>query len=122
MVRRAPERGDTKIGCVLWLAVVVFFSYVAYQAVPIKVKSAELEDYMIRQAESAANTTIPQLEKRFLRRAKELELPVDKKKLKVAKRAGRVIATYRFTIPISMFVYTYDWEFEIKVDRPFFDI
>jgi hypothetical protein len=122
MVRRALERGDTKIGCVLWLAVVALFSYVAYQAIPIKVKSAELEDYMIRQAESAANTTIPQLEKRFLRRAKELELPVDKKKLKVVKRAGRVIATYKFTAPISMFVYTYDWEFEIKVNRPFFDI
>jgi hypothetical protein len=101
---------------------VVFFSYVAYQAVPIKVKSAELEDYMIRQAEAAANITIPQLEKRFLRRAKELELPVDKKKLKVVKQAGRLIATYKFTVPISMFIYTYDWEFEVKVDRPFFDI
>ena len=108
------------MGCLLWLVFLGFVSYVALQAVPAKMKAAELEEFMTRQAERALDTRPEKIEAAVLGRIKELELPFDKKALDVKKGGGRVRISYSYTVPINLVVTTHDWAFDVKVDRPMF--
>lgn len=110
-------RGDTKLGCAFWLLVLGFAAYVGYQAVPAQVKAAELEKFMEGQAERSAEGSLEKMETRVLGRIKDLGLPVDKKALHVKRTGGRIRITYSYSIPINLVVTTYDWQFEVKVDR-----
>ena len=52
-----------------------------------------------------------------LARVKDLELPVDKKALRVERVGGRIRISYRYSVPINLVVTTYDWSIEAKIDR-----
>ena len=122
MVMRSAQRGEGKAGCIFWLAVLAAFIYIAYQAVPAKVNISDLEEFMTRQAESAGSASAQQIKDNILARAKDLELPVDKNNLSVEKAAGRIVISCEYQVPISLLVYTYNWQIKHKIDRPVFVI
>lgn len=117
-----PRYGQGRIGCILWLLAVAAFLTVVWKMVPVKIATAELEDYMVEQAKFAGRASAETLKKRVLARAKELDIPLTTKTLKVTKTANRVRMQARYTIPIEFPFYTYYWEFEHDVDRPVFII
>jgi len=121
MLRR-PRHGQGKIGCILWLLAVVAFVTVIWKMVPVKIATAELQDYMVEQAKFAGRASADTLKKRVLARAQELAIPLTAKNLKVTKTSNRVRMKASYTIPIEFPFYTYYWEFEHDVDRPVFII
>jgi len=88
--------------------------------IPVKIRSAELYDYMEEQALFAGRTGTEALKKRILQRAKDLEIPLDKKNLSVERRGGRIQIRASYTIPVELPGYTYYWDFEHMIDRPVF--
>ncbi len=62
------------------------------------------------------------LQARIVRRAKDLGLPLARKNLAVEKVGGRIRMRATFTVPVEFPGYTYNWKFDLAVDRPVFII
>lgn len=120
MTRLLSRHGQGKIGCILWLLVLIAVVGIAAKLIPVKIRSAELYDFMEEQAMFAARTKSAELKKRILRRAEELELPLTKENLLVERRAGRVRMRATYTVRIELPGYTIEWPFEHILDRPVF--
>lgn len=116
------ERGDSKLGCIFWLALVIAGGVIAWEAVPVKVKSAELHDHMADMAIFATRERNNEvIAKNVLAKAKDLGLPLTAKNLVVQRTDSRIRLTAEYTVVLEFpFGLTYDWEFRHEVDRPIF--
>ena len=117
---RSRQSGDGKIGCILWIAVFAVAALVAYKMIPVRIKSAELYDYMVEQAKWASNASSENIKKAIVQRAKELELPVDPENVRVERSGDRIKMEAKFTVPVEFPGYTYYWDFHHMVDRNIF--
>ncbi len=123
MPRWRRERGEGNLGCILWLLALGLALLIAWKAVPVKMQSAELYDFMDELAKfGAARTTPENLEKQILARAKQLNIPIDKKDINVSRNGDRIFMVVEYTIPVEFPGYTYQWHFRHKLDRPIFII
>ena len=116
-MRRRHQTGDSKLGCVLWLIVIVALAVVLSRIIPVKIASSKLEDYMVEQAKFTERTTQAKMETAIYNHAIFLELPVDKKDIEVEWGGGRVRLHVHYTVPVDFMVYTYNWDFNHDVDR-----
>lgn len=119
-MRRTAGLGEGKLGCVIWALVFLLAGLIAYKALPVKLASAQLYDYMDDQARFGARTSAEALKDSIVRRAKELDLPVTARNVTVRKAGGTIRMTCDFTVPVNVLGYTYDWEFNLVVDRQIF--
>lgn len=120
MLDRIAHKGEGKIGCIFWLALLAVFAMVAWQAVPAKINTADFNDFLIRQAESAGSRSASQIKGAVLSRAKDLGLPVTKDNLTVTKTNARVAIKCEYELPVSLVFYTHQWKVTHDVDRPYF--
>ena len=121
MPRRRAERGEGNLGCILWLVALGLAILVAYKAVPVKMQSAELYDFMDDLAKYKAERTPPEeLEKQIIERGKQLNITIQKKDVSVERRGDRVYIKVEYTIPVEFPGYTYQWHFRQTLDRPVF--
>lgn len=120
MVRRSAERGEGNLGCILWLLLFAIGALIAWKAVPVKVQSAELYDYMVELTKFAASSSAENLKKQIVTKAAELDLPLDKDDVEVRKTADRIQLEASYTVPLEFPGYTYEWNFNHEVDRPIF--
>ncbi len=120
MSRKSAQRGDGNFGCIAWLLVFAVALLIAWKAIPVKIQSAELYDFMVELTKFSASMTPEELEKRIVERAKELELPLDKEHVHVAREGDRIKMEAHYTVPLEYPGYTYQWTFDHKVDRPIF--
>ena len=119
--RRRLERGEGNLGCIVWILVLALGIFLAFKLIPVKIKSAEFYDYMDEMAKfSAANATHEQIEKRLLDKAQELEIPLEKRNLRIKLERERIQIEASYTIPVHFPGYTYNWNFHHKLDRPIF--
>jgi hypothetical protein len=116
------RHGQGKIGCAIWLLIAVVFFTVCWKIIPVKIKTAELYDFMEEQAQRATRSSDEAVKANVLARAKDLDLPVGPKDVTVQRRGGRVIITARYSIPIEFPGYTYVMEIDHVVDRPVFAV
>lgn len=116
------ERGDSKLGCIFWLALMIAGGLIVWEAVPVKVKSAELHDHMADMAIFATRERNNEvIAKNILAKAKDLGLPLTAKNLVVQRTDSRIKMTAEYTVVLEFpFGLTYDWEFRHEVDRPIF--
>jgi len=111
------------MGCVVWLVILGIAALIMVKLVPIKVASAELEDFMVELARNAhRRTTAAGIKKAILDKANNLGLPVTKKDVTVHLSGGRVTMKCNYSVPVDLVVYTYVWEFNHDVNRPVFII
>ncbi len=120
MVRRSAERGEGNLGCILWLLLFAIGTLIAWKAVPVKVQSAELYDYMVELTKFAASSSAENLKKQIVAKAVELDLPLDKDDVEVRKTPDRIQIEASYTVPLEFPGYTYEWNFNHQVDRPIF--
>lgn len=118
---RSSERGEGNLGCVLWTLALIIGALIAWKAIPVKVASAELYDYMDELARfAAARDSEETLKKKLLARATELGLPLKKEDVTVSKANDRVRMTASYTVFLEFPGYTYEWNIEHELDRPIF--
>ena len=115
-------RGDSKLGCIFWLALILVGALVAWKAIPVKVKSAELHDHMTDMAVFATRERSSEaIKKNVLAKAKDLGLPLNQKNLEVSRSESRIRLVADYTVVLEFpFGITYDWKFHHEVDRPIF--
>ena len=119
-MRHRPGLGEGKLGCIIWAAILVLAGLIAYQAIPVKLNAMELYDYMDDQARFGARVSSNTLKARVLKKARELDLPVDPKNLSVSKSGGVIRMRCNFTVPVNILGFTYNWKFDLEVDRQVF--
>lgn len=117
---RLRQRGESRIGCIFWLLVLLGFAGVCWQMVPVKMKSLDLDQTMIRLAERASlqqRNTEKQLRTAILQAADELGLPLEDDNLIVRRTGARVSIEASYTVPINLLVTTWDWKVTHKIER-----
>lgn len=118
MMRRASQRGENNLGCILWILVVLVLGMVLWKAVPVKYASAQLYDFMEDQSRfRTGKQNEAQIKQRILDRAEELDLPVNPKQVTVEVRGERIRIRCQYTVPLEFPFYTYHWNFEHEIDR-----
>ena len=121
MRRRIAERGEGNLGCIVWLLVLGLAVMICVKAVPVKIASAEMYDYMDEVARATGvNTTAEEVSKAILQRAADLHLPLTKENLRVVRDGDRLIMRAEYTVPVDFPGYTYHWHFVHEMDRPIF--
>ena len=121
MRRRIAERGEGNLGCILWLLVLGLAVMISVKAIPVKIASAEMYDYMDELARSAGvSTTADDVKKAILQRAADLKLPLDKDMVTVTRQGDRLRMRAEYTVPLEFPGYTYNWHFVHELDRPIF--
>lgn len=119
---RLGSRGEGRLGCLLWAVVLGIGILIAVKAVPVKLTDVEFGDYIEEQAQFSGRASGDDLRRRILKKAKELEIPLEPKMLKIEKNMRRVKITCSYTVTIDFVVKKYDWRFEHEIDRPIFII
>jgi hypothetical protein len=121
MPRRRSERGEGNLGCILWLVALALVALIAWKAVPVKIQSSELYDYMDELAKfNAARTPPEDLMKMIMDRAHVLGIPMQKGDVRVERLGDRILIEADYTVPLDILGMTYKWHFHQKLDRPIF--
>jgi hypothetical protein len=121
MPRRRGERGEGNLGCILWLLALGLVTLIAWKAVPVKIQSTQLYDFMDEQAKFAAARTPPdEIAKAIVNRAHQLDIPLERDGVHVTRDGDRIFMDVDYTIPLEFPGYTYQWHFHQKLDRPIF--
>lgn len=117
LARRSSGQG--KIGCIFWILLLGVAILIAVKMIPVKIRTAELHDFMVEQAKWSAGRSAEQVERSILARARELDLPLEEKNVRVEKRGQneRIIMEAEYVVPVEFPGYTYEWEFLHQVDR-----
>lgn len=116
----ARQKGEARIGCILWTLALALALLVGWKTIPVKLRSVQLYDYMVEAAKFGAASSPESIKKGILREARRLDLPLSEKQVKVERIGDRIRMKVSYTVPIEFPGYTYEWEFNHEVDRPLF--
>lgn len=115
------ERGEGNLGCILWAVIFAVVIYVAWLMVPVRIASAQLGDFMEEQAKFAQRKAPARIKQDILRKAQELNLPLDPKKVSVERKGDYIYMAAEYTVPVEFAGgYTYQWHFEHETNLPIF--
>ena len=121
MSRWNTQRGEGRVGCIFWVAVLVIAVFASWKLIPVKVNNAELVDYMTEVAQfQSAQKPPEELKKMIIARAGELWIPLTKENVTVIRNGDRIRMTLDYTDPVDLLVFTYNWHFHHELDRPIF--
>lgn len=120
-MHRRRAAGEGNIGCILWTLAFLLIALICYKAIPVKLNTAEMYDFMIEQAKFGT-APAASLKKIIIDKAKELEIPINEKNLTVERIGDRIRMKTAFEIPVDFPGYTYIWKFDWEIDRPIYII
>src|SRR5450756_3007668 len=106
MRRTRGTRGEGRIGCILWLAVLGLIGYGLYKIIPVKIATSTFYDFMQEEAAFGSIRDIKQLEKELLAKAKELDIPVTQENLTIKRSRENI--TIEAHYEITCLLYTSD--------------
>ena len=118
--RTRAQSGEGRIGCIIWLALLAGGLLIGYKAIPVKIATSELYDYMDEQAKWAGATKPEVLKSRIFQKAKELDLPVAAENVTVERYGDSIKMRAVFTVPLEFPGYLYNWEFDLQINRAIF--
>ena len=121
MTRLGP-RGEGRLGCILWMAALAIAVFIAVKAVPVKLTDVEFGDFIEEQAQFSGRAGAESIRTRILKKAQDLDIPLDRKNLKVEKSSKRVRIQATYSVTLDFVVYQYTWVFDHDLDRQVFII
>ena len=113
---RASERGGARVKFLLVMAVIAALVYVGGQYVPARYHAWQFERYMQDTVEDAVATgkTPAWVEQQFRENFEEHSVPEDAS-VEIARDGRRMKASVRYTLPISLVVTEYEYDFDVSV-------
>lgn len=121
MNERSRERGEGKIGLLIALAILGAAVFAGAKYIPIRVRVYEFTDFVRQECRFAAvRNQDAEVVKRILEKAKALEIPLDKKNLRVERTGGEMVISYAYQIPVDFKVSTYNYRVREKERAPLF--
>lgn len=112
----AGERGGARLNLLLALAVIAALVYVGGQFAPAKYHAWTLERFMQDTLNTAVADGKPPawVELQLRRNFEDQGIPEDAE-VEVARDGRRMKASVRYTLPISLLVTEYDYDFDVTV-------
>lgn len=122
MLRTRGARGEGRVGCVIWLAIVGLIGYGLYKIVPVKVANSSFDDFITEQASFGSIKSVKQMESEILEKAKDLGVPVTKDNFTITKTREKITIEAHYQVEIVFFggAYKYVWQRDPVVERPLF--
>jgi hypothetical protein len=118
---RTGERGEGRLSTLFGLSVLLLSIYLGCKVVPVMVNAYAFRDYIEQETRFAAlSKKDDEVVKRVLRKAQELELPVQSKNIRVNRSTSHFDIVVKYTVPIVTPVYTYNWDFSEQSRAPLF--
>lgn len=115
------ERGEGRIGLLISLIVVGVLIFLGAKIIPVRVTAYEFRDTLREEARYAAvRNDDATVARRIMQKAKELEIPLQAKDLKLRRTTGDIIISARYEQPIDLKVTTYVYKFDAEERAPLF--
>jgi hypothetical protein len=117
MDSRTGERGEGRLSFIFWIVVLGLVALVGFEAIPVRWRMAQLQDFMIEAAERARFGNEKEIKRAIMHRATELDLPLEEKALFVKINAGRIKIDAEYTVTLDFPFYTWDWRKRHEINR-----
>ena len=114
--RAAGERGGARLKLLIFLTVAALIGYSLYQYVPVALQGYQFRDYMQSIVDRGALTgqTAAWVESQLRAAGEEYGVPREAT-ISAQQREGRLEAHARFTRPVALPFYVYEYTFEHTV-------
>jgi hypothetical protein len=109
-MNKHSQRGEGKLGFIISLLIAGIFLFLCFKIVPVRIDAYEFKDILKTEARlGSVRNTNAQVSKRIMSVAKEMNIPLDVKNLKVSRnqREVSISAKYEQQIDLKLMVYTY---------------
>jgi len=107
--RRGGERGAVTFKAILSVVVLIILAHTAYVFIPLYIAVYDFKSQMEREANFGSVKPDEAIYKSLMDYAKELNIPIDKKGLKVARSSDRIVITADYTMEVPTLFYKYQW-------------
>ncbi len=108
------ERGNGKLGVLVWLLVVGAAVFFAVRTIPAKVAAYEFNDFCeqeVRRAATRGQFSEKVLLESILEKADEVGIEVDRKQIVIRNRTRKIEVDISYELPIDLEVYTWVWTY-----------
>ena len=113
------QRGNGRLGFVISLVVVGIFLFLGFNIIPVRIDAYEFKDILRTEARlGAVRNTNAEVSKRILAHAKEMQIPLIAKNLKVTRNQREVSITAKYEQPIDLKVMVYTYKFNVTETSP----
>ena len=118
------ERGAATFGCIVWLVILALVGYLMYKIVPVKVENSAFADFLQEEAAFGSIKSPQQLQAEILRKAKDMNIPVDRDNLTIKKTKESITIEAHYEVVVDFFngSYKYVWKFDPVFSRPLFNV
>lgn len=120
-MRDSKQAGNGKIGFILTLAVVGCAIFALVKIVPVRIDAYNFRETLRTEArQGAIRATNAQVAKHIMSEAKDLEIPLVRKNLKISRTKSKLIVAAKYELPIDLKLTTYVFKFEAREEAPLF--
>ena len=120
-MRVREQKGEGRVGFIITLAICCALAFVGFKIIPVRIAAYEFRD-LIRQETrmGAVRDSDAIVAKRILDAAEDMEIPLNKKNLKVRRTRSEMVVEASYELPIDLKVTTYVYRFNAKEKAPLF--
>jgi hypothetical protein len=121
MSRSGNERGEGRVGLLIALALLGIGIFLGVKIIPVRVNAYEFRDFVQEECRFAATrNNDAEIYKRIIDKAKELDIPLDKRNVTLERTTREMIITAKFEQPIDLKFTKYIFRFDQKERAPLF--
>jgi hypothetical protein len=121
MIERNGQRGEGKVGFLIAIIVIGIAIFLGAKIIPVRVAAYEFRDVLREETRHAAvRYNDEAVAKRIMKKAKELEVPLSPKNLRVQRTTGEMIVTASYEQTIDLKVTKYVYKFSATERAPLF--
>jgi hypothetical protein len=118
---RNGERGEGRMGLIVALAIVGVGAFLGVKIIPVRIQAYEFRDFVEQECRTAAlHNDDKKIAKSIMEKADDLELPLERKNLKLRRTSSEMIITARFEKPIDLKLTTYNFKYAVESRAPLF--
>ncbi len=118
--RRRSEAGGAGIKLIVSLVLLAVVSQALYIFIPIYIAVYDFTSQLDKEAQFGSSKRDEQIKDGLLKYAADLDLPVDKKALKVVRSPNKLSVSVEFMVPVKTLLYTYEWQVSTEKSYPLF--
>lgn len=112
------QAGDSKLGCAIWIVLALIGGLIAFKTIPVRIASAELEEFMSERAQFGGLRSNDQLIQEIVGKAADLNLPLKAKDVSVERLPHeRIRIRAKYTIELNFPFYSHDWVIEHDITK-----
>jgi len=119
------ESGKSNVGALLAILLLIGGVYLGMKFVPVRASAYQFDDEVREQVVYAGarrrRMGDPEIMRNLMGRAEELGLPINKRNVRITRRAKTIRIQVAYRVPIVLpFDYTYEWTFVSDHEGPSF--